>query len=150
MSDGRRFQGTVQAKVLARRYPVFVVVVGAQDHACIRVVVEGGGTQAAEVVVVHDLGFSIMYATGGFKSICSLSFDYARQRRADNGTGRETRTGGNAMFSVDFKEFRLTEHLYQLGSNEKLTDCDFVKFQSWQELIYAFSRCTCSKLLTDP
>ena len=30
---------------------VFVVVVGARDHACIRVVVKGGAAQAAEVVV---------------------------------------------------------------------------------------------------
>ena len=100
----------VAAQVVSQ---VFVVVVGARDHPCVRVVVEGGCAQAAEVVVGHDLGFSTIYTTSGFKSICSLSFDYARQRRADNGTGRETRTSGSAMFSVDFKEFRLTEDLCQ-------------------------------------
>ena len=50
---------------------VFVVVVGARDHPCVRVVVEGGAAQATEVVVGvgHDLGFAAAYTRGNLADV---------------------------------------------------------------------------------
>ena len=58
----------VAAQVIAQ---VFVVIVGARDHARVRVVVKGGATQAAEVVVGvgHDLGFAAAYPRGDLADV---------------------------------------------------------------------------------
>ena len=61
----------VAAQVVAQ---VFVVVVGARDHAHVRVVVKGGAAQAAEVVVAvrHNLGFAAMYARGDLADVAGF------------------------------------------------------------------------------
>jgi hypothetical protein len=55
----------VAAQIVGKVF-VVVVVVGARDHARVRVVVKGGAAQTAEVVVGvgHDLRFATAYARG--------------------------------------------------------------------------------------
>ena len=67
---------------------VFVVVAGARDHARIRVVVEGGGAQAAEVVVGvgHDLGFTATYPRGDLADVARFLCGGCGQAR-DAGEG---------------------------------------------------------------